>query len=102
MIWVLIALSVVVGVKYYTALGGRNLERRLGKVRGDLESARQQLRSVREKEGEVADEEAMAVLRVRYMKELIEDLRIRLASSDEDDEMQQKKAEAAPAALMRF
>ena len=102
MIWVLIALLVVVGVKYYSALGGRNLERRLGKVRGDLESARQQLRAVREKEGEIADDEQMSVLRVRYMKELIEDLQIRLASSGEDDEMPQKKPEAAPAVLMRF
>jgi hypothetical protein len=36
------------------------------------------------------------------MKELIEDLQVRLASSDEDEEKPQKKVEAAPAALMRF
>ena len=83
MFWILIAGVAVISVKYYTALGARNLERRLNKVKAGLEEARRRLKAEREQEAGIAAEEELAELRLRYMKELIEDIRIRLTGSDE-------------------
>ncbi len=80
MIYLVVLLGlIVVGVKYYTAVGGRRLERRLNRVRTDLETDRQRLRAERKKQEEVRAEEEEAELRLRYMREIIEDIEHRLA-----------------------
>ena len=79
MIYLVVLLGlVVVAVKYYTAVGGRRLERRLNRVRSDLETARRRLRAEREKQEEIRAEEEVAELRLRYMREIIEDIEQRL------------------------
>ena len=83
MIWLLFCLAIgVIGAKYYTAVGGRKLERRLNRVKSDLERTRHSLKEERAKEEAMAEDEEKAVLRLRYMKELIEDLHARMNSSD--------------------
>ncbi|MDP6778326.1 MAG: hypothetical protein QGI83_16340 [Candidatus Latescibacteria bacterium] len=79
MIYLVVLLGlIVIGVKYYTAVGGRRLERRLNVVRSDLERARQRLREERERQEEIRAEEEVAELRLRYMREIIEDLEHRM------------------------
>lgn len=90
----------VIGAKYYTAIGTRNLERRLNRVKAGLEKSRQALRQEREKQTQVASEEEMAEMRVRFMKELMQDLQIRLTTGGAQHETNVKDEIAA--AVMRF
>lgn len=100
MFWVFVILFLlVVGAKYFTAIGTRNLERRLNRVKSALEGARNRLRAERERQAGVATQVELTELRVRYMKELIQDLNLRLAQSTQ--ETRSLKDEIA-AAVMRF
>ena len=91
----------VIGAKYYTALGTRNLERRLNRVKAGLEKVRQDLRQERERQSGVASDEEMAEMRVRFMKELMQDLQIRLSGVDAPKIEMPRKDDIA-AAVMRF
>ncbi len=104
MIWVLwITLGLcVVGVKYYTAVGGRRLERRLNRVKADLGKAKQRLRDQREKESDTSHEEEVTEMRVRSMKELMDDMRVRLQSSDARPKVVDEKAKPDPVILASF
>lgn len=82
---VFVAVAAVVGVKYYTAVGQRNLERRLMRTRRTLDEARQSLRDAKEKRATVGMDEELAVMRLQYMKEKIEDLKIQLTTNDESE-----------------
>jgi len=86
MFWLFIILFLaVIGAKYYTALGSRNLERRLNRVQADLEAARQGLREERQRQEQIGGQEELNELRVRYMRELINDIQIRLTQGDPTD-----------------
>ena len=99
MFWILIFLfTIVIGVKYYTAVGSRNLERRLNKIKADLEEARGHLQEVHEKEEQASQAEELAELRVRFMKELIQDIQYRLTQSDGSDDTQKMSENTVPAA----
>ena len=101
MFWVFLLMFVgVIGAKYYTAIGTRNLERRLNRVKAGLDKARQALRQERERQTEIASEEELAEMRVRFMKELMQDLQIRLTGGNEKKEISVKDDIAA--AVMRF
>ncbi|MDP6037874.1 MAG: hypothetical protein QGG64_04940 [Candidatus Latescibacteria bacterium] len=103
--WIFIILFLaVIGAKYYTALGTRNLERRLNRVKDDLEAARKRLREERERQEHIGGEEELDELRVRYMKELINDIQIRLTQGGESDHQTAGKTDSSDiaAAVMRF
>lgn len=100
MLWLALGLCVV-GAKYYTALGGRRLERRLNRVKADLEQARQRLKEQKEKETLAAAEEEVVELRLRYMKELMEDIKVRLSQREERPAVA-GEAEGRPAVLPVF
>ena len=106
MFWIFLILFIaVIGAKYYTAIGTRNLERRLNRVKDDLEAAKQSLRDELQKQTEIGTQEELNEQRVRYMKELIHDIQIRLSQGGEEHEKQagppESKDEIA-AAVMRF
>lgn len=91
----------VIGAKYFTAIGTRNLERRLNRVKSGLDKARQALRQERDKQAQIASEEELAEMRVRFMKEMMQDLQIRLSGGG----VQQKEysvQDDIAAAVMRF
>jgi hypothetical protein len=102
--WILWAFlgMLVVGVKYYTALGKRGLDRRLIRVRDDLEKSRQRLREEREKQTSATLEEELMVSRVQYMKEMIEDIDHRLSSRDGDSRMAEKEEAAVLPMFTRY
>ena len=100
-LWLFFGMTVV-GVKYYTALGKRSLDRRLGKVRSDLEQSRQRLRDQREKQTSATLEEEMMVQRVQYMKEQIEDINHRLSTSDSDPRLGDKEDTAVVPMFARY
>ncbi len=103
MIWLLFALAAgVIGAKYYTTLGHRKLERRLNRVKSDLEKARRRLKEEHEREKSIAQDEEIAELRLRYMKELIEDLHLRLNTSDNDRRAEEKEEVAPLPSFMRM
>ena len=83
MFWVILGAIAVLFSKYYTAVGSRKLHRRINKVKLDLEAARRRLKEVREQEYDTSREEEEAIQRLRYAKEIIDDLRLRLTLSDE-------------------
>lgn len=100
MFWVFIILFLlVIGAKYYTAVGTRNLERRLHRVKTTLEGSRNRLREERERQASVAVQVELTELRVRYMKELMQDIQIRLAQSSVQP---RSVKEEIASAVMRF
>ena len=98
MIYLVVLLGlIVIGVKYYTAVGGRRLERRLNRVRADLEKARARLRGERERQEEIRAEEEEVELRLRYMREIMEDLEHRMTGPHpEEKKAVEEKEEAIP------
>lgn len=85
MFWVILGAIAVLFSKYYTAVGSRKLHRRINKVKLDLEHARRRLKEVREEEYDTSRAEELVIQRVRFAKEMIDDLRLRLTLSDEPD-----------------
>ena len=87
MFWVLLTLVAVVGVKYYTSVGLRQLDRRLASVKRDLDRSKSELKGKREEQETVSAEEDMCENRIRNMKDLISDLEYRLtvASTEEEE-----------------
>ena len=79
-LWLTLGL-IVVGVKYYTGVGARRLERRLNKVKADLGKAKKLLRERKESYAEDKEKEELGELRVRNMRELIEDMKNRIDGS---------------------
>ena len=84
MFWLIIGSLAVILTKYYTSVGSRKLRHRINKVKLGLEHARRSLKDVREQEYDRAHDEEAIVVRVRYAKEIIDDLRIRLTTSEDD------------------
>ena len=64
-------------------MGSRMLHRRINNVKLDLEHARRRLKEVREQEFEMSKDDEVVLQRVGYAKELIDDLGIRLTTSEE-------------------
>ncbi len=82
-------------------MGTRNLERRLNRVKAGLDKSRKDLREERERQTLVAANEEMVEMRVRFMKELMQDLQIRLTSGGMEPIEVTRKNDIA-AAVMRF
>jgi hypothetical protein len=87
MFWRIIGSLGVIFTKYYTAVGSRKLLHRINQVKLDLEHDRRRLKEVRKEGHDIAHDEEGVVQRVRYTKDLIDDLRIRLARADEEAEI---------------
>lgn len=85
-IWTLVALLMVVGVKYYTSLEMRKLERRLETVKSGLQQVKERLKNAQERQKGVQDEEDNFEERLQVMKEIIQDLQYRMTSSDDLDD----------------
>lgn len=82
-VWTLFTLLVVVGVKYYTSLEMRKLERRLETVKNGLHQKKDKLQAAQDRQKSVESEETMFVDRLRVMKEIIQDIQFRLTATDE-------------------
>ena len=89
MFWLIIGSLGVIFTKYYTAVGSRKLLHRINQVKLDLDLGhdRRRLKEVRKEGHDIAHDEEGVVQRVRYTKDLIDDLRIRLARADEEAEI---------------
>ncbi|MCZ6675479.1 MAG: hypothetical protein O7C75_21335 [Verrucomicrobia bacterium] len=85
-LWVFMSLAMVVGMKYYTALQMRNLETRLNKVKDGLQEKKQELNQAMEQQDTVQADEAAQLERIRSMKEIIQDIQIRLQGKGDEDE----------------
>lgn len=83
---VLVALVAVVGVKYYTSMGMRKLERRLRGVQADLDKVKVQRKEKEDEKKEMSGEEDKFEERIRSMKDIINDLEYRLTTSREETE----------------
>jgi len=75
----------VVFTKYYTSVGSRKLHRRINKVKLDLEHSRHRLKEVREGEYDMTRNEELTVQRVRFAKEMIDELSLRLTLADDNE-----------------
>lgn len=97
--WFLFSLLGVFVVKYYTSIEMRKLERRLERVKEGLGLVKDKLASVQEKQNRVQGEEGSYEEHVRWIKETIEDLEIRLIASGEgEDDEEVVVSNSAPAA----
>jgi septal ring factor EnvC (AmiA/AmiB activator) len=82
----IVAFSGVVGVKYYTSMGMRKLERRLRGVQYDLDKVKKERREKEDEQNEMSDEEEKCEERIRSMKDIINDLEYRLTTSKEEEQ----------------
>lgn len=82
-IWTLVALFMVVGVKYYTSLEMRKLERRLETVKNGLQQVKERLQNVQARQAEIQSDESNYEDRLQVMTEIINDLQYRMTSSDD-------------------
>jgi hypothetical protein len=82
-VWIVVSLLAVLAVKYYTSVGMRKLDRRLGAVKRDLERSKQKREAAQHDQGEASREEAVHEERIRAMKDIIRDLEYRLTISRE-------------------
>ena len=98
LIWVLFSLILVVGVKYYTSLELRKLERRLETVKNGLQQIKEHLQRTQDKQKSVQIEEAEFEERLKFMKETIQDIQFRQTSSEEVDPESLMILESAPPA----
>jgi ASC-1-like (ASCH) protein len=73
----------VVGVKYYTSLEMRKLERRLEVVKNGLQQVKERLHDAQMRQKEVQSEESNFGDRMQTMKEIINDLQFRMSNSDD-------------------
>lgn len=85
MIWVLCMVVVVIGIKFYTATRMRDLERRLNQVKEGLHEKKSEFDTAETRQAEVQVEENGHSERIRFMKELINDIQIRLTMNEEPD-----------------
>lgn len=83
LIWTLAALLMVVGVKYYTSLEMRKLERRLEAVKEGLQQAKDRHKTTQDSQEETEAQEANQTERIRVMKEIMQDLQDRLSSAQD-------------------
>tara|TARA_Y100000294_G_C8371346_1_gene262866 strand:- start:152 stop:454 length:303 start_codon:yes stop_codon:yes gene_type:complete len=86
LLWVVMSFAMVVGVKYYTALQMRNLETRLNKVKDGLQGKKEELSRAMDRQNEVQADESAQAERIRSMKEIIQDIQIRLQGQGNEDE----------------
>ena len=95
-IWTVCMLLFVVGVKYYTSLEMRKLERRLETVKNGLHQMKEKLHSTEERQKEVQDEELGYEERMNVMREIIQDIQFRLSSEEELDVNSVMVSDSAP------
>lgn len=84
--WVLAAMMSVIGVKYYTAIQVNKFEKRLNEVKDGLHEIKETFLEVQEQTRQTEEEEAIFVERIRVMKEMIEDLKMRLSFEEKPEE----------------
>ena len=89
--WAFFALLVVAGVKYYASVKMRQLERRLRMVKDGLLKVKEEYRDVHDKENTVGSDESLFEDRIRRMKEVIQDVQLRLTSSGEPREVESEE-----------
>ena len=80
---VLISVVLVVGMKFFTATRMRDLERRLNRVKDGLIKTKESFEQSKMRQAQVATEEEQESERIRFMKELIRDIQLRLQLQDE-------------------
>ncbi len=90
MIWVAVALFAVVVVKYYTSFGKRKLEQRLISVKSGLVGARKRLKSAKDGLAEVTEEMEETEERINRMKEIMDDLGLRMQGQQQPEEKEDK------------
>lgn len=83
MFWVIFGALGVVFTKYYTSVGSRKLHHRINTVKWDLDNARKRFKDIREIEFATAQDEEQDIQRVRFAKEVIDELQLRLTLSNE-------------------
>ena len=84
--WAVFAAMAVFGVKYYTSIQMRQLERRMGRVKDELHSAKDKLQNAQQSQTDAHTEEEAVVERGVRIREIIADIQDRLAAREEVSE----------------
>ena len=86
LVWVIAALALVVGIKYYTSFQMRNLERRLNVVKNSLYEIKEVYTEAQTRQEDAAVGENHHEERIRFMREVIQDIQMRLTGSNKSEE----------------
>ena len=84
--WAVFAAMAVFGVKYYTSIQMRQLERRMSRVKDELHSAKEKLQNAQQSQTDAQTEEEAVVERGVRVREIIADIQDRLAAREEVSE----------------
>ena len=85
MFYIILGAIAVIFTKYYTSVGSRKLHHRINTVKSDLLNARQRLKDVRETEYDTTRDEEHDIQRVRFAKEVIDELQLRLTLASDPE-----------------
>ena len=96
LVWVLAMVVLVVGIKFFTATRMRDLEKRLNQVKEGLHQKRDALEVAMTHQTEVETEGEGHSERIRIMKELLNDMQIRVTINDVPKPEQMVDSEAPP------
>jgi len=86
-IWTAFTLLVVIGMKYYTSVEMRKLERRLDTAKNGLQEVKEKLQIAEDKQRSVETEEQIYQARLKFMKEIIQDIQFRQTSNQQDEQV---------------
>jgi F0F1-type ATP synthase membrane subunit b/b' len=98
----IIALFIVFGMKYYTSIEMRKLNRRLQKVKAGLELARTKLKKAHEKQEKAAQEVKDTEQRHLHVEEMIADIKARLGAPADKDEAIEAARNPNPNTVSRY
>ncbi len=85
MFWIILGAIAVIFTKYYTSVGSRKLHHRINTVKSDLLSAQEVLKGVRETEYDTTRDEEHDIQRVRFAKEVVHELQLRLTLANDSE-----------------
>ncbi len=83
----------VIGMKLRTSIGLRDLERRLRIVQKGLKEKKEEYKSKLDRQEELSTEEQLYVNRVRFTKEIIQDITNRLNSNTDTHQASNQNSE---------
>lgn len=81
-LWIFVSISGIAIVKYWASKQTGKLNRRLDSARRDLMKAKKRHKDAQQQQESVKTQEELQVERIRHMKDLIQDIQIRLTQRE--------------------
>ena len=98
-LWVTLGLAAVVAMKYYTSRRAAAFKRRIQKAQNGLIEAKKRHKTARDKREAMGAMEDLQKRRMKYTRDLIADMRVRLSEADKTPPQAEKQKAGRPLSL---